>query len=243
MSYDQVKDRTSSAVGTEEDSGALFDETIAAYSARRKRAEEFLSEALVDSHRKIFRAYLSRPQWTTIADDTDSYQLAITPELEEPLRVSLDHGREMGQAADCDQVLKRDFDFLCRALGTAAFRRVWRVALEKLNALLWNDVLMSNKFTTSGASQFIQDVRAITALIERYIPDGSSSLGSLCEALQLLNLPIEAKEENMTSLREVADLVFTDNAEAKSVLDRLEIDMLTPANARQILQHRVEIAE
>lgn len=97
MSYDQVKDRTSSAVGTEEDSGALFDETIAAYSARRKRAEEFLSEALADSHRKTLRAYLSRPQWTTIADDTDSYQLAITPELEEPLRVSFGRDRSRGR--------------------------------------------------------------------------------------------------------------------------------------------------
>lgn len=102
---------------------------------------------------------------------------------------------------------------------------------------------MSNKFTASGAAQFIQDVRAISTLVERYIPGGSSSLGSLCEALQLLNLPVEAKEETTLSLRQATDLVFTDNTEAKSVLDRLEIDMLTPANARQILQRRVENAE
>lgn len=86
-----MKDRTSSTVGTEEDGGVLFDETIAAYSGRRKRAEEFLSEALVETHRKAFRAYLQRPQWSTIAEDSsagDSYQLAVTSELDEPLRVS-----------------------------------------------------------------------------------------------------------------------------------------------------------
>ena len=91
MSYDHVKGRTSSTVGTEDDGGVLFDETIAAYSARRKRAEEFLSEALVESQRKAFRAYLQRPQWSTIAEDAsagDSYQLAVTSELDEPLRVS-----------------------------------------------------------------------------------------------------------------------------------------------------------
>jgi hypothetical protein len=91
LSYDHVKDRTSSAVGSEEEGGILFDETIAAYSARRKRAEEFLSEALIETHRKTFRAYIQRPQWTTIADDTsvgDSFQLAVTPELDEPLRVT-----------------------------------------------------------------------------------------------------------------------------------------------------------
>ncbi|KAK3346774.1 TIP-1 family-domain-containing protein [Lasiosphaeria hispida] len=228
MSYEQVKDRTSSAVGTEEDDGVLFDETIAAYSARRKRAEEFLSEALIKEHRKAFRAYLQRPQWSTIAEDpssVDGYQLAVTSELDEPLRI-----------------LKRDFDFLSRVLGTAVFRRVWREALERLNSMLWSDVMMSHKFTASGAAQFRQDLRAISSLIERYIPDGSSSLGSLSDALQLLNLPVEV-EQGAVSLRQVTDMVFTDNTEAKKALDQLEINTLTPANARQILQRRVENAE
>ncbi|KAK0611526.1 TIP-1 family-domain-containing protein [Immersiella caudata] len=228
MSYDHVKGRTSSTVGTEDDGGVLFDETIAAYSARRKRAEEFLSEALVESQRKAFRAYLQRPQWSTIADDAsagDSCQLAVTSELDEPLRI-----------------IKRDLDFLSRALGTAVFRRVWRAALEVLNNMLWSDVMMSHKFTASGAAQFKKDVRAISSLVERYIPDGSSSLGSLCDAIQLLNLPAEPVGEAL-SLGKVTDMVFTDNAEAKKALDSLEIDALTPANARQILQRRVENAE
>jgi hypothetical protein len=72
MTYNQVRDRTSAAVGTEEDGGVLFDETIAAYSQRRKRAEEFLSEALIESHRKVFKAYLHRPQWSTIAEDSSA---------------------------------------------------------------------------------------------------------------------------------------------------------------------------
>jgi hypothetical protein len=88
MSYDHIKDKTSAAVGKEnDDNGVLFDETIAAYSQRRKRAEEFISEALVETHRKAFKAYLHRPQWSTIADDA-SGDLAVTAELDEPLRVS-----------------------------------------------------------------------------------------------------------------------------------------------------------
>ncbi|KAK4242929.1 RINT1-like protein [Achaetomium macrosporum] len=225
MSYDHVRDRTSATVGTADDGGVLFDETIAAYSQRRKRAEEFLSEALIDSHRKAFKAYLHRPQWSTIADDTTPGDLAVTAELDEPLRI-----------------LKRDLDFLSRALGTAVFRRVWREALEKLNNTLWSDVLIGHKFTASGAAQFMRDVQAISVLIERFIPDGSSSLGSLSDALRLLNLPVDAQEGAM-SLKRATDMVFTDNSEAKKVLDELEIDSLTPANARHILQRRVENAE
>ena len=126
-------------------------------------------------------------------------------------------------------------------MGTAVFRRVWREALEKLNGTLWSDVLMNHRFTASGAAQFARDVQAVAALVERFIPDGSSALGSLSDALRLLNLPVDG--EGGLSLKRATDMVFTDNAEAKKVLDELEIDSLTPANARHILQRRVENAE
>lgn len=72
MSYEEVKDRTSTAVGSGNDDGVLFDETISAYSARRKAALEFLVTALVDSHNKAFRAYLTRTQWTTISEGSSA---------------------------------------------------------------------------------------------------------------------------------------------------------------------------
>ncbi|KAL2268353.1 hypothetical protein VTJ83DRAFT_3199 [Remersonia thermophila] len=233
MSYDHVRDKTSSAVGKDDGEGdsVLFDETIAAYSQRRKRAEEFLSEALVESHRKAFRAYLHRTQWSTVADDAAAgVDGAITPELDEPLRI-----------------LKRDLAFLQRALGTAPFRRVWRAALEQLNASLWTDVLMAHRFTASGAAQLSRDVRAVAGLVERFLPDGSAALASMEEALRLLNLPVAVEEgpeePQALSLKRATDRVFTDNAEAKQVLEELDIVTLTPANARQILQRRVENAE
>jgi len=104
---------------------------------------------------------------------------------------------------------------------------------------------MSHRFAAAGAAQFMYDVRAISALVERYIPDGSSSLGNLKEALQLLNLPMDALEGETAAmtLKRATDMVFVDNTEAKKVLDELDIHSLTPANARQILQRRVENAE
>lgn len=91
MSHEEVKDRTSKTVGSDEDGGILFDETIKAYSARRNTAQEWLVAAVQDSHSKAFRPYVQRTQWTTISEDSspiDPYQLAITAELDEPLRVS-----------------------------------------------------------------------------------------------------------------------------------------------------------
>lgn len=76
MTYEEVKDRTSTAVGSDTDDGVLFDETIAAYSLRRKTAQEFLVNALADSHYKAFRAYVTRTHWTTISDGGSESTLA-----------------------------------------------------------------------------------------------------------------------------------------------------------------------
>ncbi|KAI1170401.1 RINT-1 family protein [Nemania sp. FL0916] len=236
MSHEDVKDRISSAVGTDGDSGILFDETIAAYSFRRKTAEEYLVSALIDSHQKAFRPYLSKPQWTTISSDLniDPSQLAITAELDEPLKI-----------------LKRNLTFLASALSTAVYRRIWRIALEKLQDMLWSDVLLRQNFTTLGAAQFVRDLQAIFSLVDRHIPDGSQVLSTLQDGAQLLSLPVEANNDDdgggggsgIITLQQASDRIFTDNAEAKKTLADLDLEALTPANARKILQRRVEYSE
>lgn len=101
---------------------------------------------------------------------------------------------------------------------------------------------MRHTFTGLGAAQFLRDLNAIFSLVERYIPNGLASLASLHDALSLLSLPVNPPEGGV-SLKEASDRVFTDNQEAKAVLEQLGIETLTPANARHILQRRVENSE
>ncbi|KAM0427276.1 hypothetical protein ACHAPT_007709 [Fusarium lateritium] len=223
MSYEDVKDRTSAAVGRNDEDGALFDETVAAYSLRRKTAEELLVGALAESHGKAFRAYTTRVQWTTVGEAAILDELAITPELDEPLRI-----------------LQRNLDFLAKPLSAAAFRRVWREALVKIQDHLWQSVLLRQHFTTYGATQFRRDGDALAAIIDRYIPGGSSTLDILTEGMRLLSLPVEAGEGGGLTLKEASDRVFTDSDEARKVLQELGLNELTPHNARNILQRRVE---
>ena len=139
------------------------------------------------------------------------------------------------------QIIRRNFDFLTRALGTAVFRRILRESIDKLQEMLWSEVLMQQRFSTSGAARFMRDIHAIISLVERYVPEGPASLASLNDGVKLLNLPVEPEEEGgVLSLQAASDRIFTDNAEAKKVLQELGIDTLTPANARNILQRRVE---
>ncbi|KAI0475224.1 RINT-1 family protein [Xylariaceae sp. FL0804] len=227
MTHEHVKDRISEAVGSDGDDGMLFDETIAAYRHRRQAAEEYLVSALGDSHQKAFRPYLSKPQWTTV-NDIDLSQLAVTPELDEPLKV-----------------LKRNLTFLASALSTAVYRRVWREALYKLQDMLWTNVLMAQNFTSLGAAQLARDLEAILAVLDRNLPvggGGSPALGTLQEGVRLLSLPLEADDGDGVAmmLQQASDRIFKDNTEAKNALAALEMDAITPAHARKILQRRVD---
>ncbi|ETS83986.1 hypothetical protein PFICI_05862 [Pestalotiopsis fici W106-1] len=220
MSYDQVKDRTSSEIDSIAN-GSIFDETVKFYSKRRERAQAFLVDALAESHQSAFRPYLSKAQWSIVNVDSDPSQYSITAELDEPLRI-----------------LKRNLTFLEPALSTTVYRKVWRDALERLQEMLWSGILLRHSFTTIGANQFVRDLQAICSLIDRHIPDGSIALTQLQEGALLLSLPLD--RDGGLTLKLASDRIFTDNSEARKVLEELDIETLEPANARRILQCRVE---
>jgi hypothetical protein len=67
MTYNEVKDCTSDAVGSEEE-GSVFDVTILGFENIRKRSESLLIQAIKYNFPASFRQYLTKPQWTTIAD-------------------------------------------------------------------------------------------------------------------------------------------------------------------------------
>lgn len=141
-------------------------------------------------------------------------------------------------------ILTRNLGFLARTLSTATFRRIWREALNRLQDQLWNEVLLRQTFTTSGAAQFQRDSHAIFALVDRYIPGGSSAMSDLQDGITLLSLPVELEGENKgLTLKEASDRVFQDNDEARKVLEELHVTEITPQAARNILQKRVENSE
>ena len=57
MSLAAVAERTSSAVGSDEDSGALFDETASAYRRLRVRTEEVMVELVTYKIKELLRPY------------------------------------------------------------------------------------------------------------------------------------------------------------------------------------------
>jgi len=135
--------------------------------------------------------------------------------------------------------------FLHKALASATFRRIWHESLDTLQDLLWNEVLMRERFTTLGAAQFYRDLTAIWAIIDEHIPHGSSSalgMPKLKEGAQLLNLPIVARD-GLMSVSGAYDRVYADNTEARKVIDELGYSTITYFDARLVLQRRVEASD
>ena len=89
--------------------------------------------------------------------------------------------------------------------------------------------------------QFLRDLEAVAALVEKHIRGGSSALRTVMEGARLLALPVEV--EGGLGLREVSNRVFTDGEQARGVLGELGLGLLGPATARIILQRRVENEE
>lgn len=121
-----------------------------------------------------------------------------------------------------------------------------RASLEALQNVLYENVLVANKFTTLGAAQFLRDVHAIFAMVDRYVPDGSvGAMAFISDAAKLLNLPVEVADgqEGGVTLKQASDRVFTDGIEARKVLEELGLEMLEPMHARKILGNRVETSE
>ncbi|RFU28387.1 hypothetical protein B7463_g7940, partial [Scytalidium lignicola] len=229
MSFDEVKEHTSDSMGTETEVGSVFDVTISQYKQLQKRAQSLLVQQIKYAFPGVFRSYLTKPQWTTInGDDSHEASLSVfspTAELAEPLHMLHEH-----------------MAFLGKAVAQAPFRRIWRDDLESLQELLWNDVLMAKNFTTRGAEQFKSDIAAIHAVISSYTGMESMGMSKLQEAVDLLNLPLEAPEGGI-SVKQASDAVFASNAQAKEVLEQLGFILLSNTEARAIIQRRVEASD
>ena len=84
MTYAEVKDVTSDAVGSESE-GSLFDVTINNYKSIQNKADNLIEQAIKYSFSTIFKQYLSKAQWTTIGDLPTPSKLWIPMGLKSPL--------------------------------------------------------------------------------------------------------------------------------------------------------------
>lgn len=251
MTVAHVAERTSSAVGSDEDAGgALFDETAGAYRRLRIRSETIMQDMLIQNLRDSLWPYSRINPWASLSsgpEPTNAASLTLTAELDAPVHQ-----------------LSLYLAFLSNALAQAPLRRIARQVALAMQTYLWDRVLMRHSFSASGIAQFSYDLNALWEVMDRYLGGGQGELGMrrLAEAAKLLNLPavrseglgpeqMEAPasgrveeggiEDGHLALWEVERRIFRSNESARDVLEELGFEVITESEARNVLERRIEL--
>ncbi|KAG8529213.1 uncharacterized protein KY384_005848 [Bacidia gigantensis] len=234
MSLEDVAERTSSAVGTEEDSGVFFDETAAAFRRLQVKTEEVLQDRLVTSIRDILRPYSRINPWSSLSNSESPSSLAPTAELDATV-----------------QYLNENVSFLAKVLAQAALRRIVRQVTLAIQSFLYDNVLLRYVFSIAGVAQYKRDVEVVLSTIDRWVGDGQAQSGMrrLNDALTLLDLPVQAGggadnslEKVDLGLWEVEERLFVNNESAREILQELGLDYLSESEARNVLRRRIELS-
>lgn len=239
MSIEDVAERTSNIIGSlDDDSGALFDETGSAYRRLRIRSEGLIQELLVLNIERSLRPYARINPWSSLSADLVSpSSLAITAELDSSVHL-----------------LSSYLSFLSKVSAEAPLRRMCRHLMTALQNFLWDKVLMRNKFSVSGIAQFTRDLYAFWEVFDRHIASGQGEIGmrKLREAVELLSMPVKAEQARTENgaeeykedldIWEVEKRIFRDNESAREVLEELGLEVLTEAEARNVLERRIELS-
>lgn len=245
MSVEDVAERTSSSVGSEEDTGALFDETASAYKRLRVRTEGYIEDQLIDNIKASLKPYSRINPWSLLLSPTEpsiskttSSSLALTAELDSTV----------DQLTSC-------LSFLSNTLAQAPLRRIARQLALALQTFMWDQVLMRNSFSSSGSAQYVRDISAIWEVMDRYLGEGQGELGmrKLGEAMVLLRLGVKNEGESLSEegreggveggklgLWEVDERVYRSNESGREVLEELGLEILSESDARAVLERRVE---
>ncbi|KAJ5727499.1 hypothetical protein N7493_005319 [Penicillium malachiteum] len=249
MSLAEVASRTSPAVNNngvsnaqDSSEGALFDETASAYRRLRLRSESIIISTLNSNITAAMKPYSRVSTWA-------SFSVPSAGSASSPLSLSSDLAHAM-------RTLSFQLAFISKVLGVAPLRRVSRQLLLTIQTYIWDNVLTRNNFSAAGATQLASDVEQLCSMVDTTLGVAGHAGGSLLilnklnEGLRLLNLSPSVDESNETSgengsflpdLWDVEQRLFKDNESARAVLAELDIETLTAAEARSVLERRVEI--
>ncbi|KAJ5188606.1 hypothetical protein N7491_004926 [Penicillium cf. griseofulvum] len=246
MSVAEVASRTSPAVANNgahtaaSSDGALFDETASAYRRLRLRSETIITSTLSSNILAALKPYSRVSTWATLS--TPSAAATVSPLSPTP------------DLAHAMRVLSTQLSFLSRALGTAPLRRVSRQLLLSVQSYIWDSILTKHTFSETGAAQLASDVDHLCHVVDSALGASSQAgislrtIKKLSEGLRILCLSTAEQEEDVSGkedaalrLWDVEKRLFRDNESARAVLAELEIDSLSEAEARSVLERRVEI--
>ena len=162
--------------------------------------------------------------------DPDESNAAITAELDIPL-----------------QLLDEYLAYLSKILAQIPLRRIVRQLALSLQSYLWDYLLLRNSFSEAGAAQFGRNIMSLWRVMDKYLGEGqgATGMGRLHDALMILTLQASsssASSKGSLDLQNVASAAFENNEKARLMLEQIGVNFLSEAEARSVLERRIELA-
>lgn len=263
MSVADVASRTSQAVTNENghtaaataatsqyanSDGALFDETATAYRNLRLRSETIITSTVTSNVLSALKTYSRISTWATLS--------AVPSSTTANSAASSSSQPPSADLAPALRTLSTNLSFLNHALGVAPLRRIIHQVLLPVQNFLWTNIIMRHTFSAAGTSQLTSDVDHLCSVVDSslgaagHTGDSIHAMTKLREALLLLGLNSAsghegeeqgADDDDRLNLWDVEKRLFKDNESARVVLGELDVENLTEAEARTVLERRVEI--
>ena len=259
LSVDQVAAKTSSTLRNtdeifESDSGALFDETASAYRRLREQSESELVRLFQINARNSIRALQNVSIWASVSR-TEADISSLTP----------------SSALDSfTQTIAPLLEVIGKTLSTGPLKRIVKQVSHTLQDELYDRLLLKHNFSGAGANQFQRDVMAICQTIDSAIKlngEAERHIGRLQDAIKLFTLPIRGNDksndaaddgwgfdedegdgeveldfdEKKLGLWQAEKAIFQDNISARKLLESMGLADISEADARNIIQRRVEV--
>jgi RAD50-interacting protein 1 len=256
----EIQEKTSSAVGGDDSDGelegALFDETAAAYHRLRVRSEAIIVETLTYNAREALRPYGKIATWASLSAGVSGG--SVSAELDPLLRLLAEYlgflSRALGKGP-----LRR----VSRQLSHAIQSFIWDSVLTRHSfstagaAQLATDIRAIcadiDRYVGSGQAQTAMRrlLEGVTLVglpvrgeIQRVQPSraGDEDEDDVAAWDEPNGDADEVVERKQMGLFEVERLVFMDNESARHALELLGMEVLNEADARSVLERRVELS-
>ncbi|OQO08184.1 hypothetical protein B0A48_06978 [Cryoendolithus antarcticus] len=255
-SLQELQRQTYGAVGNEDGGvqGALFDETAEAYRRLRVRSEGIIVETFAYNVREALRSYTRITSWASLSSSTAGG--AVSAELDPLLRVLADYfgflSRALGKVP-----MRRVTRQLCFAIQTSIWdsillRQTFSAAgATQLTADVTAIISAIDQYSDHPLAQrvmvrLIDGARLLGLPIRGEIAVVQDGADDEAAAWDEVDDDDEYTMENETpkqmGLFEAERLVFMDNESARHALERLGLENLSEADARSVLERRVELA-
>ncbi|KAL3270463.1 hypothetical protein HHI36_021010 [Cryptolaemus montrouzieri] len=208
-------------VGYEAES--VFAETLSLYGHMRQDLLSTLSEHVLTEVKNKSDNY-RRDSWSKMKFKNDFKTLSLTP-----------------SACPMFEVLAKRLHKLQKTLATKLFSLVWKSIAQQLDTFLFEDLILENRFSESGALQIKYDVqRNLFALFSEFTERPASHFTQLTESINLLNLSKGSAILLRETLLQLEGATGVEDTRGK-MLEDVGVVNFTPKMAVTILNHRTDI--